>query len=116
MKFNLIEQKIVEKEDGMVVTRRTYEVGHYIVQQIVRANEQGDYTYYDVNQNENEDYSYLPNIYYHDTSEGQSEFRIGTASYGSQNTDTIKKIIDGYNQAVEVVTLLTDILLKGTIV
>lgn len=56
------------------------------------------------------DYSarYLPCIYCKDNFEGKVlGFEIQTTSYGALNTDEIKKVIEGYNKALEVVEVLT---------
>lgn len=51
---------------------------------------------------------YLPDIYCRDDIEGNViAFEIQTTSYGSLETEEIKKMVAGLNEAVEVVEILT---------
>lgn len=51
---------------------------------------------------------YLPNIYCRDDSEMRVlGFDIQTTSYGALSADEIQKMIEGYNEAIEVVSVLT---------
>lgn len=55
-----------------------------------------------------EDNRYIPEIYCIDNLDGKIlRFEIQTTSYGALNADEIKKVIAGYNEALEVVEILT---------
>lgn len=50
---------------------------------------------------------YIPEIEYHDGFfDGEEEFTIQTTAYGSMNAQEIKKVIAGYQEAVEAVEIL----------
>lgn len=53
--------------------------------------------------------NYFPEIYYeNDDLAGQNgEFKIQTTAYGTMNPDEIKKVIAGYQEAIEAVEILT---------
>lgn len=52
---------------------------------------------------------FTPYIYYRNRNKS---FAIGTTSYGSLPIEDIKRVIEGYNEAVEVVEILTNEFIK----
>ena len=52
---------------------------------------------------------YIPEIYYNDGifSDEKPGFKIQTTAYGAKNIDEIKKIMAGYQEAIEAVEILT---------
>lgn len=53
--------------------------------------------------------NYFPEIYYEDGCfvEDKPEFKIQTTSYGAMNPEEIRKVIAGYQEAMEAVEILT---------
>lgn len=53
--------------------------------------------------------NYIPEIYYQDDFYGESKprFEIQTTAYGAKSPEEIQKVIAGYQEALEVVELLT---------
>ena len=53
--------------------------------------------------------NYFPEIYYEDDIFGEykPQFKIQTTSYGAMNPEEIKKVIAGYQEAMEAVEILT---------
>lgn len=52
------------------------------------------------------DENYLPQIYFEERFGCERFFSIMTTSYGSLKTEEIKKVIEGYQEAVEAVEIL----------
>ena len=57
---------------------------------------------------------YLPEIYCRTDDEGEIlGFEVQTTSYGALPVDEVKKVIDGLNDAIEVVDILTKAFVKS---
>ena len=99
-------------EDGKKYERDEYTLGkHYTVVRNITRFEDGDrLVRIHVNLSyEDRHMNYFPEIYYEDGIFGdeEPEFKIQTTSYGAMNPDEIKKIIAGYQEAIEAVEILT---------
>lgn len=98
--------------EGRKYERDEYALGkHYTVVRNITRYEDGDKRtriYVDISYEDRHD-NYIPEIYYEDDIFGEfkPEFKIQTTSYGSKDPDEIKKIIAGYQEAVEAVEILT---------
>ena len=103
------KEKVV---DGKKYERDEFTLGtHYtVVRNITRFPDgdvlrriQVDLSYEDRHNN------YFPEIYYEDDFFGEykPEFKIQTTAYGAMNPDEIKKVIAGYQEAIEAVEILT---------
>ena len=110
MTLNSIDYK--QKVDGGKRYERTeFTLGeHYRVVKNVTIYEDGEvYKRFSVNMSfEDRHNNYIPEIYYEDGIFGDEkpEFRIQTAGYGAMDAETIKKIIAGYQEALEAVEIL----------
>ena len=97
MKLKLVEA--FEIEDRKVAR---YEIGNYQVKALTYS--WGDRV--EVRGTNKE--RYLPDIYCRTDDEGEIVgFEVQTTSYGALPADEIKKVIDGLNEAIEVVDILT---------
>lgn len=113
MKLKFTEHKEAQDKNGRY-ERDIYEIGNYQVIRDLSVYESGKiHERFSVNPNRKMDY--LPEIYFNYDIFGDNdtkEFRIQTTSYGSLSPADIQKVIDGYNEAVKVANVLTDIFLK----
>lgn len=112
MKLNLIDH-LTKIDDSKIAIYDTFEIGCYKVDRgYKRYHENGaEVTGYDIYS----DKEYAPNIYYTESwtkDDLTPEFRIQTSSYGAMKPSEIQKIIAGYQEAVEVVEVLTNTFLK----
>lgn len=105
------DHKMMDK-DGKHYESTLFTLGaHYTVERYITRYENGNvYKRFSVNvsyddRNEN----YIPEIYYWDDIFGEEKprFEIQTTSYGALSPEEIKKVIAGYNEAVEAVEILT---------
>ena len=101
-----------KEENGKTYTMTEYTLGsHYTVARYTTKYESGAFL---IRIEVRADYkerrdNYLPEIYYHDDFFGESKprFEIQTTSYGALSAEEIKKVIAGYNEALEAVEILT---------
>lgn len=97
MKLELVKTKTVEARKYDL-----YKIGKYKIEVTTFANG-GRYIAINV---EREDY--IPYIYCRDSFDGEIlGFEIQTTSYGALSAEEIRKVIAGYNEALEVVAVLT---------
>ncbi len=105
MTLHQIESKTKFTEDG-ILRRDEFEIGSYKVVRITHydASQKPVYKSFSVISND----EYAPEIYYNDGcwEKCKSTFEIQTAAYGAKSPDEIKKIIRGYEEAVEVAEIL----------
>ena len=97
-----MELKLVEKfeVDGRKVAR--YEIGNYKVRALTYSWGRR----VEVSSQSRE--RYLPDIYCRTDDEGKIVgFEVQTTSYGALPVDEVKKVVDGLNEAIEVVEILT---------
>ncbi len=81
---------------------KVYKIGRYTINVVDYL----DGTAYITTEHEKADY--LPHIYVRDDNDMKVlGFDIQTTSYGALSTEEIKKVISGYNEALEVVAILT---------
>lgn len=113
MKLKFIEHKEAQDENGRY-ERDIYIVENYQVIRDLSIYESGK-THERFAINPNREMEYIPEIYFNYDIFGDAdtrEFRIQTTSYGSLSPADIQKVIAGYNEAVEVVSILTEKFLK----
>lgn len=101
-----------KEQDGKRYEGTTFILGeHYTVERYITRYENGNvYKRYSVNVRRDDRHeNYIPEIYYWDDIFGEEKprFEIQTTSYGALSPEEIKKVIAGYNEAVEAVEILT---------
>lgn len=109
MKFERIEFNERE-ENGVKYFGAEYAIGdNYTLERFWNSRDGLDYVrmYVRINggfDNEN----YMPKIYYNDDWFGEKKphFTIQTTSYGDMKPEEIRKVIAGYQEAIEVVSIL----------
>lgn len=96
--------ELIKKMNATGATAQLYQIGSY---QVSVMNYESGFRNITVNQDWNE--KFIPAIYYNDGMFGSDEksFTIQTTSYGALTPDEIKQVIEGYEQAIEVVAVLT---------
>lgn len=102
MKMKLLKEKskvVNDKELKFEV----YEVGKYMV--VVHYT---DGKMRDIETIETDGDRYLPEINFSCSIEMAKTFRISTTSYGNLKAEEIKKVVEGYEHALEVVEVLTE--------
>jgi len=101
-----IETKRINLETRTVEATRFTLGEHYMVTRRVCKYADGT-TWKDYNVTKTGDY--IPDIYYNDGifSDEKPGFKIQTTAYGDKNIDEIKKIMAGYQEAIEAVEILT---------
>lgn len=98
------------KEDGCILMVDTFKVEgascNVIVKKMVHKDCSGGIIYKAFNIIS--DGEYIPEIYYEDAfwSNEKPHFEIQTVAYGAKTVDEIKRIIDGYQEAIKIVKLL----------
>lgn len=103
------KEKIV---DGKKYERDEFTLGqHYsVVRNITRYPDGDKLTRISVELSyEDRHNNYFPEIYYEDDFFGEEKprFEIQTTAYGAMNPEEIKKVIAGYQEALEAVEILT---------
>ena len=90
-----------------------YRIGRYTVDHIVYTNENG-YSTTRISVTKDWDSEYLPTIYYENMFDSDEDkyFTIQTTAYGAKKPDEIKYIMAGYQEAIEVVKVLTENFIK----
>lgn len=97
-------------EHGQYITEQ-YEYGQYIIYRTVYFWTTGRTdTSFSVNPVSRD--NYIPEIFFEGRScihkDRQPEFKIQTTAYGSKRPEEIEKVIAGYQQAIELVKILTE--------
>ena len=109
MELIKIDERVFDGEDN-VETATRYTLGKYIVERELIEYASGikiETISVDISYKEQHD-NYMPEIYYERRfGENKGHFEIQTTSYGSLIPEDIKKVIDGYKEALEVVRVLT---------
>lgn len=103
------ERTRIDLESGRTCEAETYKIGRYEVDHYVVTYEDGD-GYERICVSGEWKAEYLPDIQYEDGRWGEEKkcFKIQTTAYGALNPEEIKKVIAGYNEAMEVVAILTE--------
>lgn len=115
-KLKLAEHKM-KIEDGKTYFADAWTLGnHYYVERFTTVYPDGSKwtricvstEYKDAREN------YIPDIYYQEDWYGEHDpkFEIQTSAYGSMNPEEIKKVIAGYQEAIEAVEILTKEFIK----
>lgn len=93
--------------------RDSYTIGNYNVARDTKTYEDGK-TYEQFEISANCEKRFIPTIYFHQSffDGEEKEFKIQTTSYGSLSPAEIQEVINGYQEALEVVNILTDKFLK----
>lgn len=104
-------EKILEKSkrfDDHLTTLENYTLGAYDISKFVNTYDAG-YTLTSFTIRANGLDRYMPEISYDDGiwGNGEKKFEIQTTAYGAMKADEIEKVIAGYQEAVEVVRILT---------
>ena len=101
----MLEMKLLRTKEDEKGTYKAYEVGCYIAYVTNHKNPEMLFISVSAKLDANE---YAPYIYFEETRFGEvvNEFTIQTTSYGSLDIQEIKKMLDAYNTAVEVVDVL----------
>ena len=95
---------------GRHYTHEHYECGRYAVIKITSKEKEHGWVYTTFTVKTSDKDNLLPTIYYNDCIDDTSKpkFTIQTSAYGDLEPDGIKKIIAGYNEAIEAVEALTE--------
>lgn len=104
------ERTRIDLKSGSTCEAETYKIGRYEVEHFVTTYESG-VVIESIYVNGEFKAEYLPDIQYYDDwfNEGANKcFKIQTTAYGALNPEEIKKVIAGYNEAMEVVAILTE--------
>lgn len=99
MELKLLTTK--EKSNGSIIN--IYQIGNYKI--VEESNSNYNFISVRVDKDASE---YIPEIYTRDEDFKVVSFAIQTTSYGSLLVDEIEEVIKGFNEAVEVVKILTD--------
>lgn len=93
--------------------RDSYAIGNYNVARDTKTYENGR-TYEQFEISANCEKRFIPTIYFHQSffDGEEKEFKIQTTSYGSLSPAEIQEVIDGYQEALEVVKTLTNEFMK----
>lgn len=104
--LTVVNHKVI-KENDSTIHLYTCRVGRYRIERdLIEFDNGNTRERLDIYADE----EYLPNIIFNRRRNGENvhEFKIDTVSYGSLNPDELKKVIDGYNHALEVVEILNN--------
>mgnify|MGYP003500884519 CR=1 FL=1 len=104
MNLVLVEEKEMVDEYGVHCERKEYEIGNY---KVTVDWEDGKLDDIFVREDFNVEYVAEISLKGRHSWNGPLRFEIQTAAYGSKEVDDIQKIIKGYQQAIEVVEILT---------
>lgn len=113
MELKFIEHKEALKENAKY-ERDIYEIGNYRVIRDLSIYESGRvHESFDVSANREKEY--LPDIYFDSNifdNNCKKEFKIQTTAYGALSTTKILQVVNGYDEALEIVNILTNKFLK----
>lgn len=100
-------------KDNVKYQRDSYTIGSYNVARDTKTYENG-ITYEQFEIKANREKRFIPTIYFYQSifDGEEKEFKIQTTSYGSLSPAEIQEVIDGYQEALEVVNSLTDKFMK----
>ena len=112
MELKFIEHKEAQDERGNY-KRDEYRIGNYVVFREMSFYNTGS-TFERIQVIPNREVDYIPEIYYDYSLFGDvvRSFKIQTTSYGSLSPEDIQKVIAGYNEALEIVNILTEKFIK----
>lgn len=113
MELKFIERKEAQDERGNY-KRDEYRIGNYVVFREMSFYNTGS-IFDRIQVIQNREVDYIPEIYFNYDIFGEKdtrEFKIQTTSYGSLSPEEIQKVIAGYNEALEVVNILTEKFIK----
>lgn len=105
MKLTLKDHAFKICDDGSIRTLDKFEIGRYAVKR-VNVFEKNRHQYMNISIYGSGEY--LPEIYYDDGfwSDGAPKFTIQTTAYGAMGAEEIEKVVEGYQEAIEVVKVL----------
>ena len=108
MKLELVREMTEDYEGIIKGTCREYRIGAYEVE-VTTSEFASGRTSKRISVRKDFEAEFLPDIYFESSRCGEdvNEFKIQTTSYGYMNPEGIKKVIEGYNVAMEVVAVLT---------
>lgn len=93
-------------EDGVVNTCEVFELGDYFVD-VDKTRLKNGHVITLISICHSIDKEYLPSIYYRTyRNKEKNHFEIQTTAYGALDADEIRKVIAGYQQALEAVEIL----------
>lgn len=101
----MLEMNLVRVEEESGRKYEVYEIGEYTVYVTIYGD---DTKIISVSTNIGAD-EYMPDIFFEDGRFGSMEkkFKIQTTSYGALDTEEIKKFMEAYKKAINVVDILT---------
>lgn len=101
----MLEMKLLRTMENEESVRKAYEIGCYVV--YVTSYKNSDLFYISIHAKPDAS-KFAPHIYLEDEMFGDKvkRFNIQTTSYGALEVKDIKKMLDAYNTAVEVVGVL----------
>lgn len=105
MELKLVKTEKFNSNQTKLATREYYEIGGY---NVIADTYTYESDYKIVSTKQKGDIEYLPSIYELHNFGVLCGFEISTVSYGSLPVEDIKEIIKGYEQAIEVVEILTE--------
>ncbi|NDO19458.1 hypothetical protein FMM68_07285 [Lachnospiraceae bacterium MD329] len=112
-----MELKLIEHneacENNVKYQSDCYTIGNYKIIKDTTIYENGK-TFEQFDINKNCEKRFIPTIcFYQNFVDGEEkEFKIQTTSYGSLSPAEIQEVIDGYQETLEVVNILTDKFIK----
>lgn len=113
MKLELLSHSMQMNKKG-VATMDDFKVGRYFVRRTISPMSDGE-VWTRIQVQGDRDAEYLPPIQYDDdvwSDNPNPRFEIQTTAYGAKGVEDIEKVIAGYQEALEVVNLLTEKFLK----
>lgn len=107
----LDEKTLMDLERGRTYEGHYYQMGHYKIDHIVTTFDCGE-SYDRVRITTDGHERFLPDIYWEDEDiDGRcGGFKIQTTAYGALEPEDIQKVIAGYQEALEVIQLLEEII------
>lgn len=109
LKLNYVETRHCQC-GSLKATKKIYTCGRYSIERVEKEYSNRDEIILDFVVSAREKYKYIPTILY--DSWDTKEFRIQTTSYGSLVPDEINKVIEGLQEAQEVVKTIKANLMK----
>ena len=105
----LLDEKTINDEDKMIYQKR-FAIGDYELVIILYVYKADGTHYYMFEPKVANERKFLPYIYYHGSlTDEDGCFKIQTSSYGSLNAEDIRKMMDGYEYALEAVEVMQTI-------
>ena len=111
--LRLVKEKKMEAEE-VKRTYRQYQIGAYEVDVVDYNFEDKANDYRSISVQKDFYADFLPEIFFYGIHFGEvkNEFKIQTTSYGAMDPEGIKKVIAGYEEAMQIVEVLTEAFCK----